>query len=83
MSQAQAVYESRQERGQMEPPNHVTQYSDVTVKQEYDVTKMQCSKCSTTFRDEGLLRGHEEVCNGPTAEQGRTTMYAKGKLWGT
>ena len=34
----------------------------VDVKREFN--EMCCRKCHTQFHDEGLLRGHEEVCQG-------------------
>ena len=58
---------------------HMAEYNNVHIKHEAD---MRCRNCSTAFNDEGLLRGHEEVCQGPITDintQGITTMYPKGR----
>ena len=64
--------------GQQHHNQHLPQYNNVHIKHETD---MHCRKCSTQFSDEGLLRGHEEVCQGPLTDVNtQGIMYAKGML---
>ncbi len=56
----------------------------MTVKREFegpvgDTCELQCRKCCTVFTDEGLLRGHEEVCVGAINEHDMGTFDTKGE----